>query len=645
MPELPTGTVTFLFTDLEASTRMWESHPTEMEAALERHDAILRDTIADHAGAVFSTAGDAFSAAFDSPTAAIEAARSAQEQLLAEPWPQPIELRARMGLHAGEAQERAGDYFGPALNRAARLMSAGHGGQIVVSDVIAGLVTRDGLRDLGTHRLKDLSAAEHLWQVGHADFPALRTLDASPGNLPPQTTSFVGRELEVAELTELVHAHRLVTLTGVGGVGKTCLALQVAAALTDEFPDGVWLVELAPVGDPAAVPDAIAAALSITPQPGLSVTDSIAEALVGRRLLIVLDNCEHVLDAAAEVVEAILASTAAVTLIASSREGLRVDAEQLWPVPSLDVRAGATSPAVELFVERAQAVNPAFAPDGEADTAAVTEICQRLDGIALAIELAAARMVSMSAQDLRDHLGDRFRLLAGSRRGLERHQTLRHAVTWSYDLLDDDERSLLNRCSVFADGFDVAAATHVCGGDLALDEFAVLDLLDSLVRKSLVTVDVATAADLPQLPRLYTAACLCEYIGRPEGGRRLRPGRPRTGSRSSLRPVRSRVERFLGRHGLSLQRSHRSQRRGIPRAGCRIGPGSRHRSVRHALRASDHRGSRRSHEHRRRNAERSPHPRQPLVDRPRAGRPRTSVLRHRSRASLDRAARGTRIHP
>jgi predicted ATPase len=273
----------------------------------------------------------------------------------------------------------------------------------------------------------------------------------------------------------------------VGGVGKTRLAIQVAAELTGEFPDGVWLVELAPVGDPTAVPEAVAAVLGVTPKAGLSVADGIAQALIGRRLLMLLDNCEHLLDAAAGLVDTTLAQSATVRVVATSREGLRAPGEHVWFVPSLDVAAGVASPAVELFVERARAVRANFDLDEEADSTAVTEICRRLDGIALAIELAAARMVSMSPSEVLDRLNDRFRLLSGPSRGLERHQTLRHAVAWSYDLLDHDQRRLLVRCSLFADGFDLAAATHVCGD--AADEYVVLDLLDSLVRKSLVTAE------------------------------------------------------------------------------------------------------------------------------------------------------------
>ena len=475
--------MTFLFTDIEGSTRRWESDPEGMQAALAVHDGVLRSAIEAHDGWLFKHTGDGVCAAFSSARAAIDAAVQAQRELA---------LPVRMGVATGEAQERDGDYFGPALNRAARVMGAGHGGQVLVAVSTAALVDGVELVDLGERRLRDLSGATRLFQVRAeglvSDFAALRTMDAIPGNLPVQGTSFIGREVEVKALTELVRAHRLVTLTGVGGVGKTRLSVQVAAELITEFPDGVWLVELAPVGDPAAVPDVVATVLGVTPQAGLSVADSVAQALSGRRLLIVLDNCEHVVDATADLVETILARTATVKVMATSREGLRVRAEQLWPVSSLDVQAGTTSAAVELFVQRAQSVLPAFELGEAAKAGAVMEICRRLDGIALGIELAAARMVSMSPEEMRDRLGDRFRLLAGSRRGLERHQTLRHAVAWSYDLLDDDERAVLNRCSVFADGFDLAAATHICGGG-GLDEFTVLDLLDSLVRKSLITAE------------------------------------------------------------------------------------------------------------------------------------------------------------
>ncbi len=489
---VPSGTVTFLFTDIEGSTRLWQQDGAAMRDALSRHDAIVRAAIEGHGGYVFSTGGDGFAAAFARADEAVGAAVESQIRLAAEPWAESASIRVRMGVHTGAAEERDGDYFGTPVNEAARLMAVGHGGQLLCSAVTAGLIDADvKVLDLGEHRLRDLSGVIRVFQVCTdglpVDFAPLRTVDAAPGNLPVLSTSFVGRDEEVAELVALVGSHRLVTLTGVGGVGKTRLAVQVAAELVGEFPDGVWLVELAPVGDPAAVADATAVVLGVNAQAGTSVVETVARTLSGRQLLVV-DNCEHVLDAAAELVEAILAHTTAVAVIATSREGLRVGAEHLWAVPSLDTRDGPTSDAVELFVERARAVETGFSLENEDDRVAVTEICQRLDGIALAIELAAARMVSMNPAEVRDRLGDRFRLLSGSRRGLERHQTLRQAVGWSYDLLDDEERMVLMRCAVFAGGFDLAAARSVCGDD-RLDEYAMLDLVDSLVRKSLVTAE------------------------------------------------------------------------------------------------------------------------------------------------------------
>jgi predicted ATPase len=420
-------------------------------------------------------------AAFASPGSAVDAAAAAQRAL---------ELPVRMGIATGEAELRGADYFGGVLNRAARVMAAGHGGQILLAESTAGLLTGVDLVDLGPRRLRDLPTPVQVFQVQaeglRTDFPPLRALDASPGNLRPPTTSFIGRESEVAEVQAAVKAHRLVTLTGVGGVGKTRLALEVAARLADEFPDGVWFFELAAVTDPAAVPDAVAAVLGITQQPGRSVAQSVAAALEGRVRLLVFDNCEHVLDAAADLIEAILAASATTKVVATSREGLGVADERLWPVPSLDVGAGVDSAAVALFVERAQHVSPRFTVGEAGEAAAVVEICRRLDGIPLAIELAASRMAAMTAGEVRDRLDQRLRLLVGSRRALERHHTLRHAVAWSYDLLDDTEKALLDRCSVFAGGFDLQSACAVMGSD---DDFATLDLLDALVRKSLLVAD------------------------------------------------------------------------------------------------------------------------------------------------------------
>ena len=481
----PSRAVTFLFTDVEGSTRRWEADADTMRAALAAHDEVLRGVIEAHGGWLFKHTGDGVCAAFASPRSAVDAAVAAQREL---------ELPVRMGLATGEAELRGADYFGAVLNRAARVMAAGHGGQILLAESTAGLLSGVDLVDLGPRRLRDMPTPIGVFQVRAAglrtEFPTLRALDAGPGNLRAATTSFIGRESEAAELQAAVkaQAHRLVTLTGVGGVGKTRLALEVAARLADEFPDGVWFFELAAVTDPAAVPDAVAAVLGITQQPGKTVTESMASALEGRSRLLVFDNCEHVVDSVADLVEAILAASATVTILATSREGLGVGEEHLWRVPSLDVNSGTESAAVNLFVDRAHSVVSDFslAQPGEAD--AVVEICRRLDGIPLAIELAASRMTSMTAMEVRDRLDQRFRLLVGSRRGLAHHQTLRRAVAWSYDLLDDTEKTLLERCSVFAGGFDLQSACAVAGSD-DTDDFAALDLLDVLVRKSLLVAD------------------------------------------------------------------------------------------------------------------------------------------------------------
>ncbi|HEY2086748.1 MAG TPA: adenylate/guanylate cyclase domain-containing protein [Mycobacterium sp.] len=479
----PSGVVTFLFTDVEGSTRRWESDAEAMRAALAAHDAVLRTAVKAHGGFLFKHTGDGVCAGFSSPKAAVDAAVGAQRKLA---------LPVRMGLATGEAELRDGDYFGAVLNRAARVMAAGHGGQILVADSTAGLLSGVDLVDLGPRRLRDLPTPVGMFQVRapglRTDFPSLRALDAGPGNLRPAPTSLIGRESETGEVQAAVKAHRLVTLTGVGGVGKTRLALEVAGRLVDEFPDGVWFFELAAVTDPTALPDAVAAVLGITRQPGKSVAESVAAALEGRVRLLVFDNCEHLLDATADLIEAILAASATTKIVATSREGLGISDEQLWPVPSLNVGAGVDSAAVALFVERAQNVSPRFQVGDDSEGAAVVEICRRVDGIPLAIELAASRMATMTASEVRDRLDQRFRLLVGSRRGLARHHTLRHAVAWSYDLLDDTEKALLDRCSVFAGGFDLQSACAVAGFADA-DDFATLDLLDKLVRKSLLAAD------------------------------------------------------------------------------------------------------------------------------------------------------------
>jgi predicted ATPase len=470
--------VTFLFTDIEGSTSRWEADAAAMRSALIAHDDVLRTAIEGHGGYLFSHTGDGVVAAFASPKSAVDAAVVAQRAL---------ELPVRMGLATGEAELRDGDYFGTVLNRAARVMAAGHGGQILVADSTAGLLSGVDLVDLGSRRLRDVLIPIRVFQLRAqglpSDFLPLRTLDATPGNVRPQATRLVGRESELVEIQAMLKAHRLVTLTGTGGVGKTRLALEVATRLASEFHDGVWVFELAAVSDPAAVSDAVAAVLGITQQPGKTVAESVAAALEGRVRLLVFDNCEHVLDAVASLIEAILDCSATVTILTTSREGIGVADEQLWPVPSLEADA-----AVDLFIERARRVAPGFAVQ---DATAIAEICRRLDGIPLAIELAASRISSMAVDEIRDRLDDRFKLLVGSRRGSGRHQTLRRAVAWSFDLLDHAERRLLHRCSVFAGGFDRQSVRAIAAFD-ETDEYQVVELVDALVRKSLLVADRST---------------------------------------------------------------------------------------------------------------------------------------------------------
>jgi predicted ATPase/class 3 adenylate cyclase len=504
MAEFPTGTVTFLFTDLVASSRLWEEYPEAMQVALARHDAILRDAVAGQGGQVVKSTGDGVHAAFGRAEDAVAAAVEAQRALDAERWAETGPLRVRMGLHTGTAETRQGDYFGPALNRAARLTALAHGGQALVShateavvhDALAGGVE---LEDLGEHRLRDLSRPERVFQLVHADlpreFPPLRSLDALPSNLPFQVTTFVGREEELREVSEVLGEARVVTLTGVGGVGKTRLAVQTAAELLPRFADGAWLCELGPLSDPGAVPAVVATVLSIQPQPGKTLIESIVVALRHREMLILLDNCEHLIDPAAQLVDEIVRSCPGVRVLATSREGLGMSGERLLLVRSLGLpgeHAGveelAHSDAARLFVDRTAATRRGFAVD-EANAAAVTQICRRLDGIPLAIELAAARTRVMSPGEIAGRLDERFRLLTGgSRTAVERHQTLRAAVDWSYGLLKPEERVLLDRLGVFAGGFTLDAAETVgvddegWGGD-------VLDHLAQLVDKSLVVAE------------------------------------------------------------------------------------------------------------------------------------------------------------
>jgi len=509
--ELPTGTVTFLFTDLEGSTSLWEEHPEAMKAALARHDEILRHAVEQRDGVVVKTTGDGLFAAFAVARDALTAAVDAQLALEGEDWALPDPLRVRMGLHTGAADVRAGDYYGPAVNRAARVSAAGHGGQILVSHATEELVRDDlpngaGLVDLGEQRLRDLERPERIFQVTHADlaseFAPVRSLDAYPTNLPGQRTSFVGREREVADVTAALMSARLVTLTGVGGVGKTRLALQVAAEVLPHRADGVWLCELAPVSEPEGVLDAVANAVRATSNAtaagaGLPMRDVLVRHLARRDALVVLDNCEQLLAAVAEVVDDLLDRCPGVTVLATSREGLGLAGEQIVAVGTLGVPtadAGADAAragdAVQLFADRASAAKRDFALNDD-NISAVVEVCRRLDGIPLAIELAAARTQMFTPAQIAERLDERFRLLTGSLRGTaSRHQTLRAAIDWSYDQLDETERSVLARLAVFPGDFDFDAAEAVAtGGDV--DARSVLDVLGQLVGKSLV---VATDA-------------------------------------------------------------------------------------------------------------------------------------------------------
>jgi predicted ATPase/class 3 adenylate cyclase len=503
----PSGTITFLFTDIEGSTALWENHPDAMRAALERHDAILAGAVSGHGGYVFSTGGDGLTAAFERAGDAVAAAARGQLELAAEPWPDPIDLRVRMGLHTGEAMERDGDYFGPALNRAARIMAAGHGSQVLCSAVTASLVTDSPpagatLWDLGPHRLRDLSEPERLFQLVHPDlrddFPPLRTLDALPGNLPSQVTAFIGRDEELREVAKALEAARVVTLCGVGGVGKTRLALQVAAETLPRYSHGPWMVELAPVSSADGVAGAVASALGVQPRPGIPVLRGVVDFLRDKSLLLILDNCEHLLTAVARFVDTAVKEAPGLRVLATSREGLATPGERILTVPSLRLPETGThhevvleSESVRLFVDRARESNSGFV-GGRDDAASMAELCRRLDGIPLAIELAAARVAGMTPQEITVHLDQRFKLLTrGRRTAATRQQTLRNTIDWSYELLSPEERQVLRRLAIFAGDFGLDAAEAVVAGD-GVEGFDVLDLLARLVEKSLVVAEGAS---------------------------------------------------------------------------------------------------------------------------------------------------------
>ena len=493
----PSGTVTFLFTDIEGSTRLWQEDEHSMSAAVARHDELLREVVTGHGGEVFATMGDGLAVAFPSASSAVAAALASQRLLAAEAWPPATPIRVRMGLHTGEAERREGDYFGSAVNRAARLMAVGSGGRVLCSAATAGLIEAEvGLVDLGEHRLRDLDLPLRVFQVGGGAFSQLRSLDAYPGNLPLQLSSFVGRDADLMRTAAALTESRILTLTGVGGVGKTRLALQVAAEVLPRFADGAWLCELAAAAVPEAVVEVVAAALGVTQRQGQTLQASLAEFLQAKRLLLVLDNCEHLLDAVAHLVDEVVHGCPGVSVLATSREGLGVAGERIMAVPSLglpsadvsDAEGSVEADAVRLFADRAADAEAGFMITDH-NREHVVRLCRRLDGIPLAIELAAARVRTLTPAELADRLDSRFRLLAsGPRTAVERHQTLRRAIDWSYDLLSDAERTVLNRLAVFAGSFTLAAAEGVVADDV-IDAVEVIDLLGHLVDKSLLTAE------------------------------------------------------------------------------------------------------------------------------------------------------------
>jgi predicted ATPase len=478
--------VTFLFTDTVGSTGLWEAAPEAMRAALARHDELVREAIEAHGGYVFATGGDGFAAAFGRAHDALAAAGDAQTALAAESWPDGAVLRVRMGVHTGEVDERGGNYFGPAVNRASRIMAAGHGGQVLVSATTAGLVGADRLLDLGEQVFAGLRTPERVYQAGEGSFPPLLSVGMVPSNLPAERSVFVGRERELGIVSGLLRSARVVTLTGVGGVGKTRLAIQAAGGLAPEFPDGVWLADLAPLIDSALVASAVAFALGATVAGGLEATEAVCRFLGQRRALVVLDNCEHVIDAAAALVDRVLGASPRVRVLATSREALDVAGESAWRVPSLSLSDGGNGDALALFAERASQVQPGFSLADVPTRDAAVAVCRRLDGIPLAIELAAARAKVLSIDQIAAHLDERFRLLTrGGRTAVPRQQTLRGAIDWSYELLPATERSLFETLGVFAGDFDLPAVAAVAG----LEEFEALDLIEQLVAKSMVEAD------------------------------------------------------------------------------------------------------------------------------------------------------------
>jgi predicted ATPase len=499
--------VVFLFSDIAGSTRLWEQQTSAMADALARHDSLARSAVAAWAGQWVKGTGDGLHAVFTDPAAALGAMLQLQRALADAAAAGSLPLALRCGLHAGPAQARDNDWFGPEVNRAARIMSAAHGGQMLVSQAVAdqlqlALPAGVQLRDLGAVRLKDLDRPERLWQVLapplRTDFPPLRSLEATPNNLAQQLNRFIGRETVLPALRTLLGQHRLVTLLGTGGIGKSRLAVQLAADLLDAHPDGVWFVELAPVDDPQRLPQALASVLGVKEEPGRTLDDALCRHVASRQLLLVLDNCEHVVGAAAALAKALLQAGAGVTVLATSRAPLQVAGEQVYPVPALGLPAGPqgaiSTPdellrheAVGLFVDRARSADPSFALT-TANAALVLDICQRLDGIALALELAAARVRSLPLPVLAQRLRDSLALLSTRDTTVApRQRTLQQLIDWSHDLLEADARVLYRRLAVFAGPWALADAEAVCA-DACLPADAVLDVLTGLADQSLVAV-------------------------------------------------------------------------------------------------------------------------------------------------------------
>jgi predicted ATPase/class 3 adenylate cyclase len=497
---------TFLFTDIEGSTRRWEQEPERMTLALAQHDAITRATVQAHGGLIVKMTGDGAHAAFDDPLDAVAATLELQCSLAEPHATHGIAFSVRCGLHAGVVERRDDDFFGEPVNRAARIMEAAHGGQVLVSQAVASLVGERlpqgvSLRDLGLVRLRDLTSREHLYQVLHpqlrADFPALRTLESSPNNLPQQLTAFIGRIRELTEVRKMLGKIRLLTLHGVGGIGKTRLALQAAAGVLGDYPDGVWFVELAPLADPQLVPLAVAVVLGVKEEPGHPLVEALLKNVKNRKLLLILDNCEHLLNASAGLAAQLLQAGPQLQILTTSRQPLHVAGETGLAVPPLAVsdpdRTIALadleqSEAASLFIDRALSARPSFQLTQQI-AAVVATICRRLDGIPLAIELAAARVRAISVENIAARLNDRFSLLThGDSTALPRQQTLRALIDWSFELLTEQERALLRRLSVFAGGWTLEAAEAI-GADGDVSSADVLGLLANLVDKSLVTLE------------------------------------------------------------------------------------------------------------------------------------------------------------